>query len=354
MKVLVLTKYSRMGASSRLRTMQYLPLLKNLGFQFTVKSLFDDSYLKHLYDHSSRSKLAVVNYYFIRLRTLLTIGKYDIVWIEGEVFPYMPALVEQLLFISGIKYIVDYDDAIFHNYDLSKNKFIKIFLSKKIDKVMKNSSCVIAGNSYLAERAKLAGAKQIKLIPTVVDHHKYKKTSRLSRDILTIGWIGSPSTQRYVIDIATELQKIYKKHPFRLLLVGATSDAYIHFPKLDVDIREWNEETEIESINDMDIGIMPLKDGPWEKGKCGYKLIQYMACGVPVVASDVGVNRSIIENEESGFLVNEKEEWVHLLLRLLESPALRHEKGENGREIVIKKYSIESQVTTLTEVLSKI
>ena len=352
MKILLLTKYSRMGASSRLRSLQYLPKLNKQGFQITVQSLFDDKYLNSLYSNKSRSKLAIVRYYLKRLYALTKVRQYDIIWIEKEVFPYFPALVEQFLSLIGIKYIVDYDDAIFHNYDSSKNKIIRLFLSRKIDKVMKNASCVLAGNSYLAERAKLAGAKNIQLLPTVVDHYRYKNNSSSINDILTIGWIGSPSTQKYVIEILPILLEVYNQLPFRLLLVGATETISEDLPGLDVVIHSWSENTETDLINTMDIGIMPLHDGPWEKGKCGYKLIQYMACGVPVVASDVGVNKVIIGDQESGFVVSKKDDWVDRLLQLLSSSSIRNEKGDNGRSTVRKKYSIESQVINLIDILN--
>lgn len=354
MKVLFLTKYSRMGASSRLRSMQYVPLLKSKGFQVTVQSLFDDIYLANLYSDGRRSKLAMANYYLKRLYTLLKVRQYDIVWIEKEIFPYLPALVEQLLPLVGIKYIVDYDDAIFHSYDLSKSKFISFFLGKKIDKVMKNASCVIVGNNYLADRAVVAGARNVKLIPTVVNHNRYQQRQSLKNDVLTIGWIGSPFTQKYVVEILSELQEAYGQHPFRLLLIGAASDVHKLLPGLDVDVRDWSEDTEVGLIGLMDIGIMPLIDNPWEKGKCGYKLIQYMACGVPVIASDVGVNKVIINDQQAGFVVNTKEDWLNVLLQLLRSSSLRHIKGTAGRDIVKQQYSIDSQAKNIIDVLNMV
>ena len=352
--ILVLTKYPRMGASSRLRTLKYLPWLEEQGFAFKVQSLFDDNYLKNLYSHNARSKAVLGKLYLKRLLILFTVKNYDAIWIEKEVFPYLPAFAEKALALLGIKYVVDYDDAIFHNYDLSNNKLITIILSKKIDKVMKNASCVLAGNSYLAERARLAGAKRIQLLPTVVDHLKYKRASKSGQDVLTVGWIGSPSTQKYVIEILPELLIAYQKYPFRLLLVGATDEASKELTGLDVEIREWSEQTEADLISLMDIGIMPLKDGPWEKGKCGYKLIQYMACEVPVIASDVGVNSEVIEDGAAGLLTKQKSDWSGALLKLLESTELRQSYGRAGKAIVKNKYSIEAQLPVLTKVFSSL
>lgn len=354
MKILVLTKYSRMGASSRLRTLQYLPLLENNGFDFTVRSLFDDIYLENLYNNKGSSKLTIINYYLKRLITLTQASKYDVIWIEYEAFPYFPAFAESLLAFIGADYIVDYDDAVFHNYDLSDNKFVRFFLSKKIDKVMKNASYVLTGNNYLAERARLAGAKKVQILPTVVDHIKYKKCKKLVNKVLTIGWIGSPSTQKYIIEILSELIIAYQQIPFRLLLIGATQGIGKDLEGLDVEIHEWDETIEADMISLMDIGIMPLNDGPWEKGKCGYKLIQYMACGVPIIASDVGVNSDIVESTNAGLIVKKDEFWSNKLIQLLNSSELREQYGRFGKEAVEKKYSIQSQLPILTSVLTSV
>ena len=353
-RVLVLSKYPRMGASSRLRTLQYLPLLEQQGFEFTVCSLFDQTYLENLYGKGNRSRLAVVQYYTKRLITLFSVWRYDLVWIEKELFPYLPATAEKILSIFGIKYIVDYDDAIFHNYDLSGNKLIRILLANKIDKVMSYSSYVLAGNSYLAMRAKDAGAKHIQLIPTVVDHLRYKQREEKTDSLLTVGWIGSPSTQKYVIEILPALLEVYKQLPFRLLLVGATEAISKDLPGLDVVVYPWNESTETDLIGTMDIGIMPLHDGPWEKGKCGYKLIQYMACGVPVIASAVGVNLDIVKSTVSGLLVDRSLDWQDALLQLLMSPHLRAKYGFKGRVAVEKQYSVESQIPILKRILNSL
>lgn len=352
--ILVLTKYSRMGASSRLRTFQYLPFLEGQDLKITVQSLFDDNYLKRLYSNQNHSMFDIINYYLRRLYTLTKVKQYDLIWIEKELFPYTPPLIEYFLSLIGCKYIVDYDDAVFHNYDLSKNKLTRLFLSKKIDSVMKHSKCVIAGNSYLESRAKKAGAQDTQIIPTVVDHLRYNEHKTEINTILTIGWVGSPTTQKYIVEILTELQKTYKIQPFRLLLIGATQDILKDLPGLNVETIDWDEQSEAYLISNMDIGIMPLHDGPWEKGKCGYKLIQYMACGLPVVASDVGVNRQIIEYRNCGIVVSNYSEWSDALTHLLSSAELRSRYGKEGRASVETKYSLYAQLPILKNILTSL
>jgi len=355
MKILVFTKYSRKGASSRLRTLQYLPYLEQKGFEFTVQNLFDDSYLETLYSVRKRSVPNIIRCYTRRFITLLTINNYDLIWIEKELFPYLPIPIEKLLSKLGYKYIVDYDDAIFHNYDLSNNRLVKSLLSNKIDKVMKYSSCVVVGNYYLAQRAKNANAKNIHIIPTVVDYIKYKAERKTPKEVLTIGWIGSPSTQKYLLDLKYVFKEIFKTNRnVRLLLVGAHPNISEKIESIPVEVVDWNESTEVENIKNMDIGIMPLVDGPWEKGKCGYKLIQYMACGIPVIASPVGVNVEIIKESKSGFLANKDSEWIQHLSKLINSYELRASMGNAGQLAVKNQYSLQSQTVHLAKILQSL
>jgi len=349
MKVLLLSKYPRIGASSRLRSLQYLPSLADEGIEVTVSSLFDDEYLIELYTKGRRSKLRSMILYLKRLFVLLTVFRYDVLWIEKEIFPYFPAVFERLLAFLGVRYVVDYDDAIFHNYDLSGSGLIRKLLGRKIDTVMARANCVIAGNQYLAERAWKAGAKRVEIIPTVVDHARYFQAARNGDEQLVIGWIGSPSTQCYVIDIQHALRDVCEKTGARLILVGATDSVFGELAGIPVEIVPWSEESEAKSIAAMDVGIMPLVDGPWEKGKCGYKLIQYMASGVPVVASPVGVNVEIVD--DCGRLAESEHEWAESLLELLSDDEKRNTLGHAGRVAVEKRYSLQIQAPVLADIL---
>ena len=339
--VLVLTKYSRNAASSRLRTLQYLPYLEGENYKFTVRPLFDDHYLSTLYQSGRRFKIYVFFLYLKRFCHLISFWRYSFIWVEKELFPYLPPWVEVLLKCLSVKYIVDYDDAIFHNYDMAQNKWVRRLLSSKIDTVMRHSYSVVAGNEYLANRAFEARAKRVFLVPTVVDIRRYSIDFRSQKDFLTVGWIGSPTTQAYLETLFPVFRALSSRMQFRLLLVGANSDIVDRLPGLKVDLMPWSEDTEVLNIKAMDVGIMPLTDGPWEKGKCGYKLIQYMACGVPVVASPVGVNTSIVKDSGSGLLASSLEDWETCLASLLSSPELRYRYGSAGRASVESSYSID-------------
>ena len=194
MRILYFTKYSSLGASSRLRSIQYFHLLETNGFEVLHFPLFSDKYLRLVYKGKKTRFLFLFFSYMRRFFHLWAIRKKDILFIEKELFPYIPAWFEMALNRLGFKYYVDYDDAIFHNYDLNPNKIIRRILQHKIDIVMKNSKCVFAGNEYLAERARKSGAKRIQKLPTVIDTEKYYKIKASNNPNFILGWVGSPST----------------------------------------------------------------------------------------------------------------------------------------------------------------
>lgn len=351
---MLLTKYSRLGASSRLRSLQYLSLLNAGGIDVTVRPLFDDEYLKSLYSGGGRSVYGVVRRYAIRLKHLRNASDADLLWVEKEALPYLPFWVEHALMPSGIPYVVDYDDAVFHNYDLSDRRWVRHILGRKIDRVMSNAATVVCGNGYLAERARLAGAKKVEYLPTVVDAWRYSVDASNASDFArapVIGWVGSPSTQHYVLELKSVLQTLHRERGARLVLVGAQPELMSAFGEMPVEIVPWSEDTEAEVIAGFDIGIMPLLDGPWERGKCGYKLIQYMAAGKPVVASAVGVNIEIVDRWRCGELADSPATWKLALDGLLADPERQRVQGQRGRLAVEEHYSLRAQAPRLISML---
>ena len=338
MKVLYLTKYSRKGASSRLRSYQYFPFLEAADIYVTVKPFFDEYYIDMIYAKKKINPFKLLRYYFSRFLTLLTLSKYDKIVIEKELFPYFFSWFERILHLLHINYIVDYDDAIFHNYDLSKNKIISMFLKNKIYNVMKFSHCVVAGNNYLAEKAKKAGAKNIKIIPTVIDTNKYQVKDDYNSNLVVIGWIGSPTTFQYLQSIMPILEHLTKNYNCEIHIVGAKAIGVTYHSS--VKFIDWNEKEEVSFIKDFDIGIMPLNNTPWDLGKCSYKLIQYMGCGLPVIASAVGMNKEVVETGKNGYLVSDISQWEIYLIRLIESSVLRKQMGTNGRKKVETYFNV--------------
>lgn len=339
MKILLLSRYSRMGASSRLRTMQYLPALAEAGLEVEVAPLFDDAYLEALYSGNRRAT-AMIGYYKKRLAHLFAHPNADAIWVEYEALPWIPWLFERLLLPSGIPLITDYDDAVFHRYDMARNPVVRAILGRKIDRIMAASTIVVAGNSYLANRAQKAGARRVRVIPTVLDTQSYsvRDPLRVGQNPV-IGWIGSPSTwEEFATPMLPLLSSVAEADSAIIRAVGAAQDVT---SSATLDIKPWSEDTEVAAIQSMDIGIMPLADSPWARGKCGYKLIQYMACGLPVVASPVGVNMDIVEHGVNGFLATTEEEWRETLTTLLRDPDLRRRMGAAGRRKVEAEYSLQ-------------
>lgn len=349
MKVLYLTKYSRNAASSRLRSYQYFPFLKAKGISVTVSPFFDEDYLIKLYSGKRIAKRKFLKFYLNRFLTLFSVYKYDRIIIEKELFPYFFSWFEKILAVLNFNYIVDYDDAIFHNYDLSKSKLIRFLFGNKINNVMKYSSCVVAGNSYLAKRAKDSGADKIVLLPTVINVDLYKAKNNYANAKIVIGWIGSPSTFKYVKNSQSVFSKVLQNQNVELHIIGATEDLGLGDK---VKYLNWSEDSEVDLISQFDIGIMPLENTPWELGKCSYKLIQYMGCGIPVVASEVGMNIEVVDEEVNGFLVKKEQEWLDRLNQLIEDSALRESLGKKGRIKVESEYSVQKKYSVLLSVLS--
>jgi glycosyltransferase involved in cell wall biosynthesis len=208
---------------------------------------------------------------------------------------------------------------------------------------MAKAALVVCGNAYLAQRATAAGAARVEQLPTVIDLSRYTLQSRpqavgnVQDPVPRIVWIGSPSTAKYLALLAEPLQVLAQTMPFVLRVVGAQ----FALPGVQVECVPWSEATEVADIAACDVGVMPLQDSAWERGKCGYKLIQYMACGLPVVASDVGVNGEIVQAGVNGYLARNNDEWLNALKALLSDAAVRHQFGLLGRQRVEDVYCIQ-------------
>lgn len=351
MRVLFLTRYARLGASSRLRIYQYLPSLKRAGFEAAVAPLFGEDYVRSLYS-GKISKVAVFNSYINRLQFILKVRHFDLVWVEYEMLPWLPGWIELSLLPGDVPFVVDYDDAIFHRYDQHRLAVVRTVLGKKIDGVMGRAALVIAGNDYLGVHARQAGAKRVELLPTVVDGTRYIVIEKGDVSPVTIGWIGSPTTsQLHLKHVAAVLRAINVSHHARIVAIGANPSQLQDLP---IEIRPWSEDTEAAEIQQFDIGIMPLPDNLWERGKCGYKLIQYMASGKPVVASPIGVNSVIVHHGVNGFLANTESEWYESLRLLCEDAALRKRMGDAGRSRMECDYSLQVTAPRLAELLRSV
>ena len=195
MKILLLTRYDRAGPSSRYRFYQFLPYLEKESFEVSVSPLFNEKYVDNLYsDRLTKNFFNLLSAYLRRTCKLLFDRNYDLIWMEKEPLPWLPASIEKLLCTSSVPYVIDYDDAIFHRYDKNNNFLVRTVFSNKISQIMIRANVVIAGNQYIADYARKTGVEKIEILPTVVDTDIYSQKNYKRNGNFNIGWIGSPST----------------------------------------------------------------------------------------------------------------------------------------------------------------
>ena len=350
MRILALTRYERLGSSSRVRFYQYFSYLRGQGVEVSSQPFFSDAYIQNLYAGRSVSLRELLFAYLKRLVVLTRSSMFDLLWVEKELLPMFPAGFETLLRSAKIPYVVDYDDAVFHRYDSNPNPIVRTFLRHKIDRVMRAASLVIVGNEYLADRARSAGARRLTLLPSVVDVSQYLLRREVSGPVCSIGWIGSPVTVPNLALIREAMNLLSREVDVRIVLMGAgTANP---FPTIPTTSLPWSEAGELSIGQKFDIGVMPLIDGPFERGKCGYKLVQYMAGAIPIIASPVGVNRQIVEPEINGYLAESTAEWLVALRKLTNNTEKNLEMGLAGRQKAEQMYNLQVTAPKLMNLLS--
>jgi len=346
--ILALTRYDSLGASSRVRMLQYVPHVARLGMAVQVLPLLSNAYVESLYRGKSPDVIDVARSYARRVLNLLRGSTHGVLWVEKELLPWVPFLVEQRC-LRGRRLVVDCDDAVWLRYRNLANPLWRRLLGGKIDGMFARADAVSAGNAWIANHARAAGARDVRLLPSAVDLDRYAvRGGRRPAGPPRIGWIGSPATVHYLRTLGPVLQLLASRHEFELVCVGG---GMFPLPGVQADFRPWSEDTEAGEIAQFDIGIMPLTDGEWERGKCGYKLIQYMACGVPVVGSRVGANPDIVTDGVDGLLAGGNAEWITVLESLLADPDRAATLGAAGRTTVERKYSVQARCAEVAAAL---
>ncbi len=350
-KVLVLTRGDTFAGPSRFRFFQFLPYLKSQGFDLTVQAMLPNEYFRTWIRTKERPFRFVPGAYVRRFKALRRVRDYDVVWLEKEALPWLPYWVESAAGLRAKPYAVDFDDAYFHAYDGHASRFslVPLLLRDKIAEVMSHSAIVMAGNDYLADHARRAGASRIEWVPSVVDLTRYPPREEPRNPKFTIGWSGAPFNSRQIVMIGPALAELCAGGDACVRIMGGYPVALPG--NIPVEYGQYAESGEIEPVQRFDVGIMPLQDGPWERGKCGLKLIHYMACGLPTVASPVGVNRQIVEHGVTGFLAESNDEWARALRTLRDSPELRARMGQAGRKKVERLYSLQVHAPRIARML---
>jgi glycosyltransferase involved in cell wall biosynthesis len=331
--------------SQRFRWEQYLPYLRANGFQCDFEYLISPEDDKVFYSPGNIFKKGIIflKCWVKRYRDTLKANDYDIVFIQREAFITGSVYFEKRFKKSRAKTVFDFDDSIWlQNVSDANKTFAFLKDASKTSKLIAMSDIVIAGNEYLAEYARQFN-KNVTIIPTTIDTNEYKpEKEKRDPDKVTIGWSGSITTIQHFKLAVPFLEKIKENFGERIQIKVIGDGNYMN-EKLDIKGIAWNRENELKELNSFDIGIMPLPDDEWAKGKCGLKGLQYMGLEIPTIMSPVGVNSDIIKDGVNGYLASAEEEWIKKLSLLIESTELRSKIGKAGRLTVIGHYSIEAQ-----------
>jgi glycosyltransferase involved in cell wall biosynthesis len=356
LRMLALSPVPLEGAGCRFRVAQYIPALEAAGFSVTVAPFFDRSFFDLVYRRGRYVKKlgAFLRQSIERVRLLLARDRFDVFFVYREAYPFGPPWFESTLAKSGRPVIYDFDDAIFLTNASDANRFASALkYPRKVASLVARSSLVLAGNDYLASYARTYNPL-VRVLPTCVDTNVFvpRTTSRLPGDPPVIGWIGTPTTAAYMKTMAPVLGRLAARHDFQLRVSG--SGAPLEFDGVRTVNERWSLDNEVALFNTCDVGVYPLADDEWAKGKCGFKAIQFMACGVPVVAAAVGVNTQIVEDGVNGFLASSEDEWEAKISRLLADPGLRARIGAAGRKTIEERYSLAAHAPRLVSMVREL
>ncbi|WHZ07180.1 MAG: Glycosyl transferase, group 1 [Cytophagales bacterium] len=346
-RILILCPYPPGQApSQRFRFEQYIELLSNHGFEVTVKSFISLNTWHILYSNGNElKKLIGVGMGFVyRFLLLFRLSRYDFIFIHREVTPVGPPWFEWVAAkLLSKKIIYDFDDAIWLPNTSMENKLAAFFKwHSKVKSICRWSYRISCGNSYLCDYAKPFNSR-VALNPTTIDtvdlHNPTLFTKKQNKTTI-IGWTGTHSTLIYLPTLTSVFSLLKEKYGSKidfLLIADRPIDLGV-----EMSFIKWNKGTEIDDLLKIDIGIMPLVDDHWANGKCGFKALQYMALSIPAVVSPVGVNSTIIQHGQNGFLCASDQEWVQALSCLIEDVELRKSIGQAGRKTVEDHYSVKS------------
>jgi glycosyltransferase involved in cell wall biosynthesis len=355
-RILALSPIPEEGAGCRFRIEQFRPWLEQAGFSLDVHPLFDADFFRLVYrpGHHLRKARSLAARTRDRWRVIQQRAAYDVVWLYREAYPIGPPLLERHLARRGVPMVYDFDDAVYLPNTSDANRAIASLKNPgKFGEILRLCRHVVAGNSHLAEVARRYN-KATSVVPTSVDTRAWtpRSTPPGADAPLVIGWIGTPTTTQYLLELGPVLQELARTHTFVLRVSGSL--APVSFAGVTVENVPWRLEKEIELFNTCDIGVYPLPDDEWTRGKCGFKAIQFMACAVPVVASPVGVNREIVEHGVSGLLAGDGREWKDALVMLLTRSDWRASIGRRGREVITARYSLSTNAPALVRVFEQV
>ncbi|MCB1704389.1 MAG: glycosyltransferase family 4 protein [Halioglobus sp.] len=355
LKVLFLTRYPRAGASSRYRVYQYLPHLEALGVHCETQSFMDDEMYSCFFAPGAglRKAWLVLKASVRRLRVLARFRDYDILYLQRELLPFAPPWCERYLKRRGAVLLFDYDDALFINKPSRFNPIATLLRSPgKTLEMFRLADCVVAGNDWLRDTASAHGARAVTLevaedtgrIPMHAPHTNERP--------VTIGWLGSTSTVKYLRLIEPVLRRIAGEYPaVRFELMGGGDFQMQGVPWV---MSTWTLAAELEALSRFDIGLMPLPDEEWARGKSGGKARTYMAAGVVPVCAAIGYNCELVDHARTGYLCCEESDWYTAITSLIGDAGLRQRLAAQAREEVVTRFSPARQAARMRQLFDEV
>lgn len=340
--------------SQRFRFEQFIPSFEQAGYACSANCFYDKKTFSQLYSKGSKLKLAgrMLTCFLRRCGHMMKLSQYDCILIQRGAAPFGPPVFEWIIrYIYRKPVIYDFDDAIWLQPEGKASVLAKLVKAYyKVRMICRWSKVTVVGNEYLAQYARQF-SRNVVTIPTVVDTDKHYVPAPYQSQQTTIGWTGSHTTLPYLESLETVLSKLKERYDFELMVIANKPPTFRQLPFRFIP---WSEETEVKMLNTIDIGIMPLPDDEWTKGKCGFKAIQYMALEKPTVASAVGVNMDIIDPGVNGFLSQTDQDWEEHLSALLDNAEKRKQQGAAARAKIVKAYSVRKAVEQWRSVLQSV
>lgn len=342
----------------RFRIEQWEPYLNLDGIKVDYFSFTDEALRGVIYEEGKVvSKIAQLSKATLRrVSHVLKAAKYDAVFLYRAANMIGPAFFEKYMRLRGYPIIFDFDDAIFMT-DVSKanKRFAWAKFSGKTADICRLSTSITVGNSYLAEYAEQFN-KNVYVVPTSIDTNRYRpaiKKARGDEERVIVGWTGSSTSQYHLEEFEPVLAELVKRRGGDAVEIRVISNREPAFTQTPHVWRAWSAATEVEETSEFDIGIMPLPDNEWTRGKCAAKALICMSLGIPAICSDVGANRDVVRHGENGFLAKTPEQWLNCFDKLIDDRVLRNKLGAAARTTVVENYSMEKCGKMLAEVIRK-